>query len=135
MKRTFVLAVPCLVTLSLSGQEKLADPQVKFLKLLISSTGQFGFACSDPALKTQLEANGISVSPGFKMAWANSEAETKVLKGAGKLVVVPKLAWLKAGGSVAIVMEDGKPLLYINPVHLKASGLQLSDTIMKIAKF
>ena len=134
MKRAFLLAVPFLVTMSLSGQEKLADPQVKFLKILISSTGQFGFACSDPTLKAQLEANGISVSPGFKMAWANSEAEAKALKGGGKLVIVPKLAWLKAGGSVAIVMVEGKPLLYINPAKLKASGLQLSDTLMKIAK-
>lgn len=123
-----------LLTLGLQAQELSADTEAKFLKILLSSTGQFGFACSDPAFKTKLEAAGIAVSPGFKMAWAASEGEVKTLKAAGKLVIVPVLAWLKSGGSLALVSEGGKPQVYLNPANIKASGMTLSDTIVKMAK-
>ncbi len=81
-----------------------------------------------------LEASGLAVAPGFKMAWAATEAEVKPLKAAGKLVIVPKLAWLKLGGAIALIEEDGKPQIYINPANIKASGMTLSDTIVKMAK-
>jgi len=127
-------ALALCLTLGLQAQELPAETQAKFLKILLSSTGQFGFACSDASFKAKLEANGIAVTPGFKMAWAESEAEVKSLKAAGKLVIVPKLAWLKAGGSIAIVEEQGKPQIYLNPANVKASGMVLSDTIVKMAK-
>jgi hypothetical protein len=123
-----------LLTFGLQGQELSADTEAKFLKILLSSTGQFGFACSDAAFKAKLEAAGIAVSPGFKMAWAASEGEVKTLKAAGKLVIVPVLGWLKAGGSLAIVSEGGKPQVYLNSANIKSSGMTLSDTIVKLAK-
>jgi hypothetical protein len=77
---------------------------------------------------------GISVSPGFKLAWAASEAEVKTLKTDGRLVVVPKLDWLKLGAGIAVVNVEGLPQLYVNMVNVKASGLTLPDAIIKIAK-
>lgn len=127
-------AIACVLTLGLQAQELSPETEAKFLKILLSSTGQFGFACSDPAFKTKLEAAGIAVSPGFKMAWAASEGEAKSLKAAGKLVIVPVVGWLKAGGSLALVQEGGKPQLYLHPANVKASGMTLSDTIVKMAK-
>ena len=127
-------ALALCLTLGLQAQELPAETQAKFLKILLSATGQFGFACSDPGFKTKLEASGLSVAPGFKMAWAESEAEVKSLKAAGKLVIVSRLAWLKLGASIAIIEEDGKPQIYIHPGNLKASGMTLSDTIVKMAK-
>jgi hypothetical protein len=120
--------------MGLNAQELPPETLAKFMKILLSSTGQFGFACADPAFKTKLEANGIAVSAGFKMAWAASEAEAKSLKAAGKLVIVPDLKWLKEGGSIAIVEEDGKPQIHLNMANVKASGMVLSDTIVKMAK-
>ena len=120
--------------MGMNAQELSPDIQAKFLKILLSSTGQFGFACSDPAFKGKLEAAGIAVSSGFKMAWASSEAEVKLLKASGKLVIVPNLAWLKAGASLALVEEDGKPQIHLNMANIKASGMVLSDTIIKMAK-
>ena len=123
-----------LLAATLHGQDLPPATQAKFLKILITSTGQFGFACSDPALKPQLEANGVSVSPGFLMAWASTEAETRALKAAGKMVIVPRRAWLKTGGSIALVAEEGKPTIYINMANVKASGMHLSDTIIQMAR-
>jgi hypothetical protein len=128
------VAIVCLLAVGLQAQDLSAETEAKFLKILLSSTGQFGFACSDPAFKAKLEAAGIAVAPGFKMAWAASEGEVKALKAAGKLVIVPVLGWLKAGGSLALVSEAGKPQIYLNPANVKASGMTLSDTIVKLAK-
>jgi hypothetical protein len=134
MKFLIRLILASLMVLGLQAQELAPETAAKFLKVLLSSSGQFGFACNDAALKAKLEADGLSVAPGFKMAWAASEAEVKSLKAAGKVVVVPKLAWLKLGGSIALVEEDGKPQLYIHPGNLKASGMTLSDAVVKMAK-
>lgn len=135
MRRLIVSAIALLLTFGLSAQDLPPDVQAKFVKTLVSSTGQFGLACNnDPALKKSLEAAGVSVSPGFKLAWAATEAEVKTLKADGRLVVVPKIQWLKLGGGVAIVEEDGKPQFYLNMANVKASGLTLPDAIIKIAK-
>lgn len=134
MNRFALAILGVLFTFSLGAQELNPETQAKFLKILLSSSGQFGFHCDDPGLRKQLEANGIAVSDGFKMAWAASEAEVKTLKAQGKLVIVPKTAWLKTGGALALVAEDGKPVIYINPAHVKASGMTLPDTIVKMAK-
>ena len=134
MKMRLSLLTSLLLAAALHAQELPPATQAKFLKILITSTGQFGFACTDPALKPQLEANGVSVSPGFLMAWAATEAEAKALKAAGKMVIVPKRAWLKAGGSIALVEEDGKPSIYLNMANVKASGMHLSDAIIQMAK-
>jgi hypothetical protein len=134
MNRAVFASAACLLALGLHAQELAPETQAKFLKILLSSTGQFGFACSDAGFKAKLEAAGIAVSPGFKMAWAATEAEVKPLKASGKMVIVPEVALLKAGGSLAIVEEGGKPQIYLNPANVKASGMALSDTIVKMAK-
>jgi len=119
MQRAVRIILLFLLALGLGAQDLAPETEAKFLKILLSSTGQFGFACSDA---------------GFKMAWAASEAEARALKAAGKLVIVPKLAWLKAGAAIALVEEDGKPQIYLSAGNVKASGMTLSDTIVKMAK-
>lgn len=133
MRRLVLCAAAFLLTLGLGAED--LEMQAKFVKVLVSSTGQFGICCNnDPALKKTLEKVGISVSPGFKLAWASSEAEVKTLKADGRLVVVPKLDWLKAGAGIAVVNVEGLPQLYVNMANVKASGLTLPDAIIKIAK-
>jgi hypothetical protein len=135
MRRLYISAIAFLLSFGLCAEDLAPDVQAKFVKTLVSATGQFGFACNnDPNLKKSLEAAGVSVSPGFKLAWAATEEEVKKLKADGRLVVVPKLAWLKLGGSVAIVDDGGKPQFVIHMANLKTTGMTLPDAIIKIAK-
>lgn len=135
MSRLIVIASAFLLSLGLLAQEVAPDVQAKFVKTLVSATGQFGLACNnDAALKKSLEAAGVSVAPGFKLAWAATEAEVKTLKADGRLVLVPKVQWLKLGGGIAIVEDEGKPTFVIHMANAKASGLAIPDAIIKIAK-
>ena len=135
MGRLIASAIAFLLTFGLGAQDLSPDVQAKFVKLLVSSAGQFGFACNnDPALKKSLEAVGVSVAPGFKLAWAATEEEVKTLRADGRLVIVPKLQWLKLGGGVAIVDVGGAPQFYLHMANVKASGMTLPDAIIKIAK-
>jgi hypothetical protein len=135
MRRLILNAFAFLLAVGLGAQGVLPDVQAKFLKTLVASTGQFGLACNnDPALKKSLETAGVSVSPGFKLAWAATEAEVKTLKADGRLVIVPNLQWLRLGGGVAIVEEEGQPQLYVQMANVKASGMTLPEAILKNAK-
>jgi len=119
----------------LVGGELPAEIQVKFIKILASSAGSAGkVACKDGAVVAELAKVGVSVDGGSKVAWAANEAEVRSLKGAGKLVLCGKLDWLPAGGAIAIVEEGGKPQIYLHMGNIAASGVTLSDSVLKIGK-
>ncbi|MDP2876941.1 MAG: hypothetical protein Q8O00_12215 [Holophaga sp.] len=107
----------------------------KFVKLLSSSANSAGkVACKDGGMAGELAKLGVNADGGSKVAWAASEAEVRSLKSAGKLVLCGKLEWLPAGGAIAIVEEGGKPQIYLHMGNISASGVALSDTILKIGK-
>lgn len=107
----------------------------KFISILAKSANSAGkVACKDGAIKGELGAVGMSADDGAKVAWASSESEVKALKAAGKLVICGKLDWLPAGGAIAIVEEGGKPQIYLHMGHIAASGVTLSDAVLKIGK-
>lgn len=111
------------------------DIQAKFIKILASSAGSAGkVGCSNAGLAGELTKVGVAADSGSKVAWASSEGEVKALKGAGKLVICGKLEWLPAGGAIAIVEEGGKPQIYLHMGHISASGVTLSDAVLKIGK-
>lgn len=119
----------------LMGGELPADVQAKFVKLLAGYANSPGkVACKDGVLNGELAKLGVTSDAGSKVAWAASEADVRSLKAAGKLVLVGKLEWLPAGGSIAIVEEGGKPQIYLHMGNIAASGVALSDTVMKIGK-
>ena len=121
-----------LLPFALQAQEPSLAFQVKFLKILMSSTSQYGVSCPDAATKAKLETVGINVGPEWKLALANSEAEVKAMKKAGKLVIVTNAAWMSAGAGIAVVDVDGKPQIKLNAANIKSSGVALSDTIIKM---
>ena len=43
------------------------------------------------------------------------------------------MAWLKSGARIAIVEGGGKPQLYLHSANTKASGVTISDVIIKIS--
>jgi len=134
MNRMIPAAFALVFTVAMNAQSAPLEIQAKFVKVLLSSSGQFGFACNDENLKKKLEELGVSVGPGFKYAWGSSEPEVRALKAQGRFIICPNVDWLKSGGCIAIVEEAGKPQLYLNSANTKASGVTVSDAIMKIAK-
>jgi hypothetical protein len=134
MKRMITVGFALVSALGLNAQSAPLEVQAKFVKILLSSAGQFGFACNDPNLKAKLESMGVSVGPGFKYAWGSSEAEVRALKAQDRFIICPTVEWLKSGGCIAIVEEGGKPTLYMHVANTKASGVTVSDAITKLAK-
>jgi hypothetical protein len=133
--KTKALAVMALAFASLSAGELPGEVQAKFIKILCSSAGSAGkVVCRDLALAGELGKVGVTADPGSKVAWAGSEAEVKALKGGGKMVICGKLEWLPAGGAIAIVEEGGKPQIYLHMGNIAASGVTLSDAVLKIGK-
>lgn len=129
------IGIILLTSAGLSAGELPAEIQAKFIKILAASAGSPGkVACKDAAVSAALGGVGMTADPGAKVAWAGSESEVKSLKAAGKLVLCGKLEWLPAGGSIAIVEEGGKPQIYLNMGNIAASGVTLSDTVLKIGK-
>jgi len=129
------IGIISLAAASLAGGELPAEVQAKFIKILAASAGSPGkVACKDAAVTGELSKAGVSADPASKVAWAASEAEVKSLKAAGKLVICGKLDWLPAGGAIAIVEESGKPQIYLHMGNIAASGVTLSDTVLKIGK-
>ena len=135
MKNIIRLGVFSVVAATLCAGELPPEIQAKFIKIITNSSGQNGsIACKDAAMAGAIKAVGCSVDGGSKFGYATSEAEVKALKGAGKLVICPKLDLLPLGGSLAIVEENGHPQIYLHLGNIGASGLTLSDTILKIGK-
>jgi hypothetical protein len=136
MRQIAPFAAALVSTLGLGAQQAPPplDIATKFIKVMLTSTSQFGFACNDEALKAKLEEAGVSVGPGFKFAWGSSEPEVRALKAQNRFIICPNSDWLKSGASIAIVLEAGKPELYLHAANAKASGVTVPDAIGKIAK-
>jgi hypothetical protein len=134
----FTVRTAAIVVLAFGGlaaADLAPEVQAKFIKILASSAGSAGkVACTDGALAADLGKVGVSVEAGSKVAWASSEGQVKQLKGAGKLVICGNLQWLPAGGAIAIVDEGGKPQIYLHMGNIAASGVTLSDAVLKIGK-
>jgi hypothetical protein len=129
------LAVSAMIFTGLAAGDLPADTQAKFIKILASSAGSPGrVACTNMTLTMELMKQGVHRDPSAKVAWASSDSEVKSLKNAGKLVICPNKDWLSEGGSIAVVEEGGKPTVYLHMSNIAASGVTLSDTVLKIGK-
>ncbi|OQA37510.1 MAG: hypothetical protein BWY56_00893 [Acidobacteria bacterium ADurb.Bin340] len=136
MKRTLLQTLVLGLTVAgLSAGDLPADIQAKFIKILATNAGSAGkVACKDPGVAAALGGAGMTADPAAKVAWAGTEAEVKAYKAAGKMVICGRLEWLPAGGSIAVVEEGGKPQIYLHMGNLAASGVTLSDAVLKIGK-
>jgi len=122
-------------TLGLQAGDLPPATTAKFLAILARSANSPGkIACTDAAVKGELGGAGLAADDSSKVAYASSEAEVKKLKAAGKLVICSHLNWLPAGGSIAVVEEGGKPQIYLHMGNIAASGVTLSDAVLKIGK-
>jgi hypothetical protein len=79
MNRMTPIGLALVSTLGLAAQSAPLDTQARFVKILLTSTGQFGFACNDAALKAKLEALGMAIveeggRPQLYVSLANAKA-------------------------------------------------------------
>ena len=123
-----------LLSSGLTGGELPHATVAKFIKILANSAGSAGkVQCTNALLLVELGNVGVVHDGGSKVLWASSEGEVKGLKGKG-LVVCGNQAWLASGACVAIVEDGGKPSLIVHRANTAASGVTLSDAVMKLAK-
>jgi hypothetical protein len=106
-----------------------------FLKVISASAGAPGrIACKDMDLSIQLKKNGLSPDAKAPLAWAANEEQLRGYLAEGKLVVTGDAGLLAAGAGIAIVRENGKPVIRVQACNLAASGVTLSDALLKISK-
>ena len=132
--RTALLALASVAAFTVRAGELTPEVEAKFLKVIVSSSGGNKIACSDPALKTALEAQGIQVDASASIVWATNAAEGKTSKAMGRLVISGKreLSFL---ASVLLEEEGGRPKILLNPANLHAATrVTLGDAILKIAE-
>ena len=111
------------------------SPEVtaKFLKVIVSTSGQGKISCSDAPLKSALEAQGVTVDSGAQIIWCTNPMDAKNQKTMGKLVVVGRRD-LGANACIVIEEDGGRPKLIFNTANLQRSRVTLSDAVMKIGE-
>ena len=131
-----------LLVLSLSGLFIQAGDlpiaiRAKFMKVVASNIPACGgkVAVRDSDMADALLDNSLDLSPKSILAWATSAEELSEYVSAKKVVVVGQLDWLKRGACIAIVEEGGKPCIYISKERVAATGVTLSESLMKVGKF
>lgn len=131
--RPVLLALAAAASLALRAGELSPELEAKFLKVIISSSGNTKIGCSDSALKTALEAQGITIDSSSSIVWVTNSAEAKAYKAMGRLVIVSKRE-LAPMASMVLDEEGGRPKLLLNTANLRQSKVQLGDAVLKIAE-
>lgn len=134
LTRSLALLPAALLSFGLNAGEIPPEMLAKFVKIICTSASSTKVATKDAALSGKFTESGLAVDGGSKIAWASTEGEVASYKAAGKLVICPKIEWLTKGGSVAIIEEGGRPQIILHMGNIDASGVKLSDTILKIGK-
>ena len=125
----------CAAVTGLFGGELPPEVQAKFIKILAASAGSAGkVACHDAALAAELAKVGVTVDPGSKVIWAANDSEARAGKSMHKLVIAGQTESLPLGAAIAIVEEGGKPQIYLHMGNIAASGITLSDAVLKIGR-
>ena len=133
---TLLPAALLFVTVSLAAPPQVPPAELMpFLKVVTASAGAPGrIACRDMDLSMQLKKGGVSPDAKAPVAWAATGEQLKDYLAEGKLVVAGDPAMLKAGAGVAIVLEQGRPVILISLKNVQASGVTLSDALLKISR-
>jgi hypothetical protein len=131
--KILTLAFLALASLAVHAGELAPEVEAKFLKAILASSGSNKISCSDPALKTALEAQGCVVDSGAPIAWSINPNEAKNLKSFGRLVITNRRD-LAVHASILIQEDGGRPKILLNTANLHAAKIQLGDAILKIAE-
>lgn len=133
--RHIVPGMVCLMGGGLSASDLSVQDLAGFLKAISANAGSPGrIACRDVDMAMALKRSGISTDVRSIAAWAVDASQTRAYASEGKFIICPSPALLREGASLAILREQGHPVLILHAGHAKASGVQLSDSLMKIAR-
>jgi hypothetical protein len=134
MKFSTMLLLIMVSLTGIAGRAGELAPEVaaKFLKVIVTSSGGTKIACSDPAIKAALEAQGVVVDAGAQIVWAVTVTEARAGKQFGRLVITAKRE-LAASASILLEEDGGHPKILVNSNNLRSSKVQLGDAILKIA--
>lgn len=119
--------------LSLSAGELPADTTAKIVKVIVNGAGG-KINCRDSAMKTALESASVTTDGNANIIWSSAPGEIKMLKGQHKLIICSRSEFLAMGASIAITEDGGKPKIYLHPGNIAASGVTLSDAVLKIGE-
>lgn len=129
---------PCLVlpVLLAVAQPSLSASEIAGYLRLISTQAQSPgrVACRDLDMALQLKKAGISTDPRSTVAWAANAEQARAFQGEGKLVICSDRSLVGSGAALVLEQEGGKIRLLIHLGHAKASGVALSDTLLKAAR-
>lgn len=121
--------------LLLHGGDVAPSATARILRVVSSSSGtENKVACYDAEIASELKNIGIEIDLNAKVAWASNERDLKTLISAGHLVVCGKQSFLSKGAGIAVALEGGRPVIYVNMNNIKSSNTNVPDSILKIAK-
>ena len=131
-----LIAFSILVSTAMAATPSVSAAELTpFLKVITASAGAPGrIACRDIDLSMQLKKDGLSPDARSPVAWAASAGQVASYLAEGKLVVAGDAALLSQGAAIAIVKEQGKPVILVSSKNVAASGVTLSDALRKLAK-
>lgn len=118
---------------SLSAGELPTEMTAKIVKVIVNGTGG-RIVCRDGAMKSALESNSVSTEGNSNIVWSSNPSEIRMLKSQRKLIISNKSEHLAMGAGIAITEDGGKPKIYLHPGNIAASGVAVSDAVMKIGE-
>jgi hypothetical protein len=132
---SFSVIIPALMLLA-QGANDLSPAELSgILRMVAQQASAPGrIACRDLDITVALKKDGLSTDPRSPVAWASDASQARAFAEAGKFVVCGSEELLQAGGALAIVKRSGKTELILHLKHAGASGVQLSDALMKAAR-
>lgn len=129
------LLAPWVIILSQASATFSTQELASLIRVLSAQAGTPGrIACRDLDLSIQLKKDGLSTDPRSPVAWASDANQARNYRAEGKFVLCADPALLKEGAALALVREGGRTGLILHTVNAQASGLTLSDAILKVAK-
>jgi len=133
MKLLFAALTAATLGANLLAGELPTETAAKLVRVVVNGSGG-KIMCRDSAMKAALESAGVLMDANAKIVWSSSPTEIKMLKSQGKLIITSHPEQLGMGASIAITEDGGRPKIYLHPGHLAASGITLSDAILKIGE-
>jgi hypothetical protein len=118
----------------LSAGDLSSTTVAKFLRVILQGAGVKGVACADKEVQAELAGLGVPVDPDSKVVWVDSDKDIALLARLGKCVICGTRSGARAGAALALLSEDGRPVILVNPKALAASHLTLPDSVLKLAK-
>ncbi len=124
----FLLSAP------LRGGDMPIVMAAKLLVMISKGAGENGrIATKHPEMSAEIVKQGGTVDLAGRVAWATDPGEVRLFNMQRKCTVVNNPTYLGQGASIALYEDGGKAKLAINQRGILASGVQLSDQIIKAA--